>query len=57
MEGLLMKRKYEKPQMAVHHIQPITMIAGSGDILLNNVQSEDEEIIMPGGELLPGYAL
>jgi len=52
-----MKRKYEKPQIAVHLIQPITLIAASGNILLDNLQSEDEEIIMPGGELLPGYAL
>lgn len=52
-----MKRMYEKPQMAVHLIQPITMIAGSGDILLDNLQSEDADVSMPGGELPPGEAL
>ena len=52
-----MKRMYEKPQMAVHLIQPITLIAASGDILLDNLQSEDADVSMPGGELPPGEAL
>jgi len=52
-----MKRKYEKPLMAVHLIQPMTLIAASDSILLDNLQSEDADVSMPGGEIPPGEAL
>ena len=52
-----MKRTYEKPLMAVHHIETMMLIATSGYILLNDIQSDIEIIEMENDEIPPGEAL
>ena len=38
------KTKYEKPRATVYYMETCSMIASSGEILLNELSSEDETV-------------
>ena len=52
-----LKRKYEKPRATVYRMETCGMIASSGEILLNELSSDDETVDVSDETMDVGDAL
>ena len=52
-----MKKKYQKPTISVHHVQPTGILAGSSEFPSDNIHSEDNQVPVSDDEIPPGSAL
>lgn len=53
-----MKKMYERPQIAVYRIEPVSLIAATGrSFTLDNLLNDDSYIPLPDDVIDPGNAL